>query len=182
MAKLVDTFIDRMKVPEKLELSQADRQLLQKLAASVEELKTKKNITEQQLGEAEQRLLTQIRILLEESQKSAPAPEPAKPQEMAIDFSELRHFISEEVEQEKYQTKSLIEEKHGSVTAQLQSLISSVKDDEILSKLPSLFNQVSDTEMTLRKQIRTVKIMLGFSIWISIMTLAAMAAQALGLI
>lgn len=184
MANLVETLMDKMKVPEKLELSQADRQLLQKLAASVDELKAKKTITEQQLNEAEERLLAQMRILLEEAQQNAPTPEPAKPQEIdvKVDFSDLKHFISEEHEQGKYQIKSLIEEKNGAVVSQLHTIQTAVKDEEILNKMPTLFNQLNDTELALRKQLRTVKIMMGFTIWISIMTLAAMVAQVLGLI
>lgn len=180
MANIVESLMDKIKVPEKPELSQADRQILQQLAMSVEELKSKKYLTQQDLSESEQRLIVQLRAALKEDGKDGTGS--AQPQEVTVDLSELKRFISEETDKERYQIKALIEEKNGSVSSQLQDLKASIKDEEILGKLPAILNQLSDTEYTLRKQLRTVKIMMGFTIWISIMTLAAMAAQALGLI
>lgn len=150
MANLVETLMDKIKIPDKIELSQADRQLLQKLAADVEELKTIDTHTEQ-------------------------------PPDITIDFSDLKHFMSEEHRQEKYQLKSLIDEKNDAIISQLHNIQASVKGEEILNQMTTLSNQLSDTEFSLRRQLRTVKIMMGFTIWICIMTLAAMAAQALGL-
>lgn len=180
MANLVESIMDRVKFPDKIELSQADRQLLQKLTSSVEELKSKKTVTDKQLAEAEERLLAQMRLLFEETnEKSA---ETEQPPEISLDLSELKHFISEENEQRKYQIKSLMEEKNSELTSQLQNLKTSIKDEEILSKIPSLFNQLYDTETNLHRQMRTVKIMMGFTIWTSILTLAVVAAHVLGYI
>ncbi len=181
MANLVESIMDKVKFPDKMELSQADRQLLQKLAASVDELKSKKTVTDKQLAEAEERLLAEMRLLFHEAQEQ---PEQVQklpePQEVSIDFSELRHFISEENEQGKYQIKTFIEDKNSTLASQLQNIKTSIKDEEILNKMPSIFNQLCDTETNLHKQMRTVKIMMGFTIWTSILTLAVIAAHVLG--
>lgn len=183
MANIVESLMDKIKVPEKLELSQSDRQLLQKLVMSVEELKKRNYLTEQELSQSEQRLLAQIRTALKDDMKeSISSSGSAQPHEVTVDLSELKRFISEETDKERYQVKALIEEKNRAVNSQLQNIRAAIKDEEILDKLPSILNQLSDTEHTLRKQLRTVKIMMGFTIWISIMTLAAMVAQALGYI
>lgn len=183
MANIVESLMDKIKFPEKMELSQADRQLLQSLAASMDELKAKDALSEKDLSETEQRLLVQLRTVLKEDIKEAlPVQEPVELPEITVDFSELKSFLSEKTLQENRQIKSLIEEKSGSLYSQLQNIKISIKDEEILNKLPALLTQLTDTEHSLRKQLRTVKIMMGFSIWISIMTLAAMVAMALGLI
>ena len=57
-----------------------------------------------------------------------------------------------------------------------------IKDDEILSKLPTLCNQLSDMEVLITRQMRTVKIMLGITIWVCILTLAVAVAHVLGYI
>ena len=47
MPNLVESFIDKVKTPDKLELSPADRQLLKKLIDSIETLKEKKKYSAQ---------------------------------------------------------------------------------------------------------------------------------------
>lgn len=100
--------------------------------------------------------------------------------ELTLDFTELKHFISEENEHEKYQLKALIEDRQSATASQLQSLKISMKDEDILSKMPSIYNQVCDTETHLHKQIRTVKILAGLSIWTSLLTLGLITAYILG--
>lgn len=187
MANLVESIKERVKFPEKMDLSPADRQLLHKLAAAVEELKQQRTVTEQQLTQTEERLLAQIEAMLNETrtamlQAQEESMQPAPPQEITPDFSELKHFISETSEQKQYQIKSLIGEAEGQTTAQLQSILGAIKDEEILNKLPTLFTQLSDTEQHLNRQLRTVKIMMGVTIWISLLSLIAIAGNILGFI
>ena len=180
MANLVESIIDKVKLPDKIELSHADRQLLLKLSASVEELKTRKALTDAQLNAAEERLNTQMQRLFEEA-ANRPS-EPAQPPEINIDLTDLKHFISEETEQKKYQLKACIEDKYNDTTSQFKALKGMIKDDEILSKLPTLCNQLSDMEILITRQMRTVKIMLGITIWVCILTLAVAVAHVLGYI
>ena len=70
MANLVESIIDKVK-SDKIELSQTDRHLLQKLSASIDALKSKKTITESQLTETEERLNTQIKTIFASLQEQA---------------------------------------------------------------------------------------------------------------
>ena len=197
MPNLVESFIDKVKTPNKLELSPADRQLLKKLIDSIETLKEKKKFSDTQLKETEEHLSTQlkdsehhldaqikeldtllnsqicisqdnlyikIREVLEEI-KNLP-----EPPDVNSKFDELKHFISEQTEQEKYQFKTL------------QGLKSAIKDTTILDKISSLSNQLSEMEVQQNRQMRTIKIILGFTIWLSLLTLAVIAASVLGYI
>ena len=95
MAKLVDSIMDKVKFPDKIELSHADRQMLLKLAASVEELKARKAITGAQLNDTEERLSAQMQSLFKEAaDRPAPLPEPVQPPEVNIDLTDLKHFQS----------------------------------------------------------------------------------------
>lgn len=181
MANLVETIIDRVKVPDKMELAPADRQLLQKLAASVEELKAKKTLTDTQLAEAEERLGAQIQELFEkEKPLLIKAAEPPKPPEIKIDLDDIKRFIAEQSEQGKYQLKSHMQEQYNSASSQLQEIQTAIKDEEVLKKILSLYNQMSGMEMQINRQLRTVKIMTGFTIWTVLLMLAAVVAQVLG--
>ncbi len=209
MPNLVESFIDKVKTPDKLELSPADRQLLKKLIDSIETLKEKKKFSDTQLKETEEHLSTQlkdsehhldaqikeldtllnsqicisqdnlyikIREVLEEI-KNLP-----EPPDVNSKFDELKHFISEQTEQEKYQFKTQLEDKHNAVSSQLQGLKSAIKDTTILDKISSLSNQLSEMEVQQNRQMRTIKIILGFTIWLSLLTLAVIAASVLGYI
>ena len=165
MPNLVESFIDKVKTPNKLELSPADRQLLKKLIDSIETLKEKKKFSDTQLKETEEHLSTQL-----------------KDSEHHLKFDELKHFISEQTEQEKYQFKTQLEDKHNTVSSQLQGLKSAIKDTTILDKISSLSNQLSEMEVQQNRQMRTIKIILGFTIWLSLLTLAVIAASVLGYI
>lgn len=209
MPNLVETIIDKVKTPDKVELSPTDRQLIKKLIDSVETLKDKRVLADTRLQEAEEHLsiqLNDIREHLNAKQKDSEElintqiqasqdnlsvkigkvlneiknlPEPP---EINSKYDNLKQFISEQTEQENYHLKTQLEDNHNTISTQLQALKSSMKDTVILDKLSSLSNQLSEMETQQNKQIRTIKIILGFTIWLSLLTLAVIAASVLGYI
>lgn len=174
MANIVESFMDKMKYPEKAELSHADRQLIQKLSASVEELKTKETVSVRQLAASEKHILARIDALSDSGSSSAP--------ESSADFSELRQYIADENEKSAYKLRGLIEHKADEAQELLKALQTSDRADELIKYAEVLSTCMLEAEARLSRQLRTVKIMMGFAIWISIMALAALTAQVLGLI
>lgn len=185
MANIVESLMDKIKFPEKMDLSHADRQLIQKLNASVEELKAKDSVSAKQLVTSEERLLAQINSLSKELQKLqdtvAEPPEIQVP-EITVDFSELKQHITDETEKSEYKIRGLMEAKADATMGVLKAIQTSSRDEELVKYAETLTNRILEVEAGMKKQLRTVKIMMGFTIWISIMALAAMVAQVLGLI
>lgn len=173
MANIVDSLMDKIKFPEKLELSSADRQLLQKLNASVEELKTRESASAMQLADTEKKLLAQLETL---STKQSQLPE------AEADLSGLRQYITDETEKSEYKIRGLIEHKADETKELLKAVQTANRDEELIKYTEALSNRILEVEAGLTGQLRTVKIMMGFTIWISIMALAAMVIQVLGLL
>ncbi|MBP3542787.1 MAG: hypothetical protein J6J86_01020 [Lachnospiraceae bacterium] len=185
MANIVESLMDKIKFPEKMDLSHTDRQLLQKLSASVEELKAKDSVSAKQLITSEERLLAQISGLSKDVKKlqeaCAQAPELQVP-EITVDFSELKQHITDETEKSEYKVRGLMEAKADAAMGVLKAIQTSGRDAELIKYAETLSNRMLEVEAGIKKQLRTVKIMMGFTIWISIMALAAMVAQVLGLV
>ncbi len=199
MPNIVESIIDKVKTPDRVELSPADKQLLKKLIdSSAETRKEHKVFTETQRKETEEHLSAQLKALeelftthLQSSQdnfntKLGEVLDNIKnlPELPAINTSldTLKHAVLEQAEQGNNQLKTQMEDKHNALSTQLAALKSSAKDKEILDKLSSLSNQLSEMEARQNRQLRTVKIILGFTIWLSLLTLAVIAASVLGYI
>lgn len=187
MANIVESLMDKIKFPEKMDLSSTDRQLLQKLNASIEDLKNKSSdsVSPKQFVMAEERLLAQINSLSKEVKKLQDAvAEPPEIQvpEITVDFSELKQHITDETEKSEYKIRGLMEAKADATMGVLKAIQTSSRDEELIKYAETLTNRILEVEAGMKKQLRTVKIMMGFTIWISIMALAAMVAQVLGIV
>lgn len=175
MANIVDSLMDKIKFPEKIDLSHTDRQLIQKLNTAVEELNAKDTVSAKQLADTEERLLAQITAL-------SGLPGTSQTAEASPDFADLKQYITDETEKSEYRIRGLIEHKADETKGLLKSVQTANRDEELIKYAEALSNRMLEVEAGLKKQIRTVKIMMGFTIWISIIALAAMVAQVLGLV
>lgn len=185
MANIVESLMDKIKFPEKMDLSHTDRQLLQKLNASVDELKAKDSVSAKQLITTEERLLAQINVLSKEVKKlqdSVAEPPEIQVPEITVDFSELKQHITDETEKSEYKVRGLIEGKADAAQGILKAIQTSGRDEELVKYAETLSNRILEAEAGIKKQLQAVKIMMGFTIWISIMALAAMVAQVLGIV
>ena len=99
-----------------------------------------------------------------------------------MDFTELKQHITDETQKSEYNVRGLMEAKADAAMGVLKAIQTSGRDAELIKYAETLSNRMLEMETGIKKQLRTVKIMMGFTIWISIMALAAMVAQVLGLV
>lgn len=161
MANLVETFMKKKEYPDKIDLSSADRELLQRIVKTLEELKNQQKEISNQIEERA-------------SEKEVPEiiQSNSKDEKMLSRLDENMSLGHDQI-------KALLADRSSSIETKLNVIKALIKDEELLEVIEKIREGIQASEKTIAKQIGSVKIMIGFCIWSSLLTLAVLVAHLL---
>ena len=190
MANLEDTFMKKLELPEYMELSPDDKDVLKKLADSLDGLRTQYQIDEARLQEIERLLRQQSspgkgkRQEIEKREKKVVSEreEEQERRDRILKEEAERQFLEDAVQGSTDQIRASITERFGALETKVDMLRTISKNVEGSGLPEGLVKELREMRVEMEKQIKGVKVMVGVSIWTTLLTLSVLIARILGFI
>ena len=180
MANLEDTFMKKLELPEYMELSPDDKDVLKKLADSLDGLTTQYKIDEARLQEIERLLRQQSspgkgkRQEIEKREKKVvnEREEEQERRDRILKQEAERQFLEDVVQGSTDQIRASITERFGALETKVDMLRTISKNEEVSGLSEGLVKELREMKVDMEKQLKGVKIMVGVSIWTTLLTLS----------
>lgn len=190
MGNLEDTFMKKLELPEYMELSPDDKDVLINLVESVDRLREQYETDEARLQEIEKLLRQQNSPGKVQKQEGNKREKPAvgekeneqERREQILKEEAEKRFLEDVVQGSTDQIKASIAERFGSLETKVNMLRTISKNEETSELSEELSVELKEMKNIIEKQFKGIKVMAGVSIWVTLLTLSVLIARILGVI